>query len=137
MIIRVKMRLLLFAFLGFFAFVALTQWLSAPEPRPGPADRPMAMESGSQSAGRPAVDESPPDIDALDIVLLVYADGLAHTARRYRDSEKYETAALLFKRVLLIRNNILGPNHPSTTEAQLRYDELLRAQQDTSVDRAR
>ena len=126
MITQEKMRILLFAFLGFFAFVALTQWLSAPERQPGQVDGSMNMESGSQGAGRPTVDESLPDIDTLDTVLLIYSDGLAHVAQRYRDSQNYETAVLLFKRVLMLRNNILGPDHPNTVEAQLRYDEFRR-----------
>lgn len=136
MITRVNTRLLLFALLGIFAFVALTQWLSAPEPRPGPVEGPMTAESGSPSAGGPAVDESPPDLDTLDTVLLIYADGLAHVALRYRDAESHETAALLLKRVFLLRNDILGPDHPSTVDAQLRYDEALRAHEDTSAGSA-
>ena len=130
MITWVKTRLLLFALLGFFAFVALTQWLSAPEPRPGPVDGSRTAESGSPSAGAPVVDESPPDIDTLDTVLLIYADGLDHVAQRYRDAESHETAVVLLKRVFLLRNDILGRDHPSTAEAQLRYDEALRAHED-------
>lgn len=117
MIGRVKTKLLLFALLGFFGFAALTLWLSAPEPSmPGPV------------AGG-----SPSDIDTLDTVLLLYADALSHVAQRYMDAESYETAVLLLKRVFVLRKNILGPDHPTAVEAQLRYAEAVAAQEDSGA----
>jgi hypothetical protein len=117
MITRGKTRMLLVSLLGFFLFVALTQWLSAPEP----------------NTATPAVGGSPTAIDTLDTLLLLYADALAHVAQRYVDAESYETAVLLLKRVSLLRKNILGPDHPSAAEAQLRYTEALQAQEDTAA----
>lgn len=131
MITRGKTRLLLFGLLGFFAFVALTQWLSAPE-RPS-----TAVVKGSPNADGFADADTPPGLDTLDTVLLLYADGLTHVAQRYMDAESYETAVLLLKRVFMVRQNILGPEHPITAEAQLRYDEALRAQEDTVAGDAR
>ena len=114
MFARGNTRLLLFALLGFFAFLVLTQWLSAPEPRTGSA-----------------VDGSPPDLDTLDTVSLIYADGIAHVARRYEEAGSHETAVLLLKRVLFLRNQILGPDHPRTNEAKRRYGDALRAREAT------
>jgi hypothetical protein len=117
MIGRVKTQLLLFALLGFFAFVAVTLWLSAPEPN----------MQGSAVSGPPTA------VDTLDTVLLLYADALAHVAQRYVEAESYETAVLLLKRVFVLRKNILGPDHPSAAEAQERYAKALRAQGDTAA----
>lgn len=112
MIARRKTRLLLFGLLGLFAFVAFTQWLSAPG------------DPGTESL---TIAESAPNIDSLDTILLLYADALAHVATRYVEAESYETATLLLKRVARIRTSILGPEHPSAADAQDRYAEALRA----------
>ena len=126
MVTRGKTRMLLFGLVGFFALVSLTQWLSTP----GSRESSIEVVTASSSVEGHAITETQPDIDTFGIVMLYYADSMAHVAKRFVDAESYETAALLLKRVFRVRKYILGSDHLSVVEAQQRYVEALRAHED-------
>ena len=134
MITRGKTRLLLFGLLGFFTLVAFVQWMGAGESTPE-LERPSTSASPAiPGSNEPTGADTPADLLAFDNVLLLYADGLSHVAGRYFEAGGYETAELLLKRVLRVRNSVLAPDHPSVVEAQLRYSEVRQVLDRTAED---
>ena len=63
--------------------------------------------------------------DLLDQLLLLYADGLFRVAGHYLRGGMVAEAEPLLKRVLFIRERLLGPQHPDAARAFDAYAEAL------------
>ena len=63
--------------------------------------------------------------DILDSILLVYGDGLYRVAGHYLGRDMHAEAAPLVRRVLWIRESILGRRHAEVGDALERYAKVL------------
>ena len=109
---RGKIRRLLAALIFFFIAVGIIQSFLAPgswtESLSG-AERVVAQGDG------PAAPVA--ELDPLREVLLYYAKGMVHVARRYTDVDLHGEAVTPLDRVVRVRRAFLGPSHPEMLSA--------------------
>ena len=103
-----KNRWLLAGLVAIFLAAGLISAVSTLGPGPDSADRRAA--------------EGP---DLLDSILLVYGDGLYRVAGHYLGRDMHAEAEPLLRRVLWIRESILGPRHVEVGDALERYAKVL------------
>ncbi len=109
-----RIPVLLVTIVAVLGLLGWLQFAAMPEPR----------QADTSKQG----DKGEPDLEALDVLLLYYAQGIARVSGRFLDQGLVDEAEVLIRRVVRIREATLGPQHPETAEALDLSARLARAQ---------
>ncbi len=121
---RNRVRMLLAALVFLFIAVGAAQSFLAPGSWTESLSGAERIVARGDDAAAPVA-----ELDPLREVLLYYANGMVHVARRYTDVDLHGEAATLLDRVVRVRRAFLGPSHPELLSAlKLRAEARRRAE---------